>query len=290
MTLGKESSGVERAGATPRAEVCLLHAPPGASQDNDWRGETMNALKLAVAVLVAASLAACAQHATSYEARLNQETATAAPPPPPEPVVSQFQQWLDSHQIPIAVPQEGKAIVVNIPGYELIAFEDGEPVLTSRVIVGSPRNPTPVMNTYTSVVRFRPTWRPTPDMVRSGEYGDYTRPPGPNNPLGLAALRLEEGLLIYLHSTNRPDLFNRDNRALSHGCVRVERWDELIAWALNIGIDDVHENANGGRTFDWPAHGIPVTLGYYTRFPDQTGTVRQYADIYGREPLIGTAQ
>ena len=68
------------------------------------------------------------------------------------------------------VPRRGRAILVNIPSYELIAFEDGKPVMRSRVIVGKPATPTPIMETETSVVRFRPTWTPTPDMIRSGKY------------------------------------------------------------------------------------------------------------------------
>ncbi|MEQ9812523.1 MAG: L,D-transpeptidase family protein [Azospirillaceae bacterium] len=201
---------------------------------------------------------------------------------PPE--ITSFQGWLDEHGVAYRVPQTGKAIMVNIPAFEVIAFEDGEPVMRSPVIVGTPWDQTPVMETYTSVVRFRPTWRPTPDMVASGEYEDRLWPPGPENPLGLLAIRLEPGLLIYLHGTNRPALFEREDRALSHGCVRVERWDELAAWALDEDLDYIYRMANGNGTVDVPpVPSIPVTLGYFTSFPADDGTLRHFPDIYYRE-------
>lgn len=196
------------------------------------------------------------------------------------PAASPFQQELDRLGVPLRLPARGKAIVVNIPAFELIAFRDAMPEFRSRVIVGSPRNPTPVLETHVTAVRFRPRWRPTPEMVASGEYEDRVWPPGRRNPLGLAAIRLGEGLLVYLHDTNRRSLFERDARALSHGCIRVQRWDELAAWVLDIGLDEVHRHAEGRRTFDMEADPIPVFLGYFLDFPQQDGAPRRHADIY----------
>ncbi|MEM7188305.1 MAG: L,D-transpeptidase family protein [Pseudomonadota bacterium] len=180
------------------------------------------------------------------------------------------------------VPQIGRAILVNIPSYELIAFEDGEPVLRSRVIVGKPHTATPVMETETSVVRFRPTWTPTPDMIRSGKYTPGTRPAGKRNPLGLLAIRLEPGMLIYLHGTNKPHLFDREERALSHGCVRVEQWAEVAAWVLETDVDDVHKRAFGRRTHDVGTDHVPVIIGYHTEFPDAEGVMQTWSDVYRR--------
>ena len=95
-----------------------------------------------------------------------------------------FQARLDRAGIAYQVPQSGKAILVNIPAFELIAFQDGKPVLRSRVIVGAPWHRTPRLQTYVTTVRFRPTWRPTPSMIASGEYRDRVIPPGINNPSG----------------------------------------------------------------------------------------------------------
>ncbi|MDT8346098.1 MAG: L,D-transpeptidase family protein [Thermohalobaculum sp.] len=210
-----------------------------------------------------------------------------APPPPALPEAVGFQRHLDRLGVPLRLPATGKAIVVNVPAFELIAFEDGTPVIRSRVIVGSPRNPTPILETEVSAVRFRPRWRPTPAMVASGEYQDRVWPPGRRNPLGLAAIRLGEGLLVYLHDTNRRSLFEREARALSHGCIRVQRWDEVAAWVLGIGLDEVHRHAEGRRTFDMPSDPIPVVLGYFLSFPDDQGAEQRFADIYARGRSIG---
>ncbi|NNE50869.1 MAG: L,D-transpeptidase family protein [Sulfitobacter sp.] len=193
---------------------------------------------------------------------------------------SSFQKQLEKAGINYLVPSDGKAILVNIPAFELIAFEDGTPVLRSRVIVGAPWHRTPRLTTYVSAVRFRPTWRPTPSMIASGEHRDRVWPPGERNPLGLAAVRLQPGLLVYLHDTNRRELFVEENRALSHGCVRVERWMDLVSFVLDMDTAEVRNLAYGRRTFDAPAAPIPVELGYYTRFIDALGETVTYPDVY----------
>ena len=120
-----------------------------------------------------------------------------------------------------------------------------------------------------------------PDQSRASTW-PIIAPPF-SNPLGLAAVRLEPGLLIYLHDTNRRDLFAEEQRALSHGCVRVERWDALSAWILDISLSEVHRLANGPTTIDMPAAPIPVTFGYFTRFPDASGRVVEHEDVYKRQ-------
>jgi lipoprotein-anchoring transpeptidase ErfK/SrfK len=247
-----------------------------------------------IAAVATALLAACAQQPSAVPSAAPPPVAAQPPAPAPEaapasreiatstPEPERFAEILRRHGLGFQPPAVGKAILVNIPAYELIAFENGEPVLRSKVIVGSPRTPTPVMDTETSVVRFRPTWRPTPDMIASGEYQDRVVPAGKKNPLGLLAVRLEPGLLIYLHGTNKPKLFEREKRALSHGCIRVEKWDEVAAWVLGVDVGTVHGHANGRSTFDMATSGVPVFLRYYTDFPNAEGEMVSHADIYGR--------
>jgi hypothetical protein len=194
-----------------------------------------------------------------------------------------FRSRLDALGIPLTVPSRGKLIVVNVPAFELIAFENGVPVLRSRVVVGTPWHRTPRLETQVTSIRFRPPWRPTPSMVASGEYPDRIGPPGRNNPLGLAAARLGPDLLVHLHDTNRRELFERDYRALSHGCVRVERWDDLVAWIREVPLAEVHARADGANTIDVPTPDIPVVFGYFTAFPGVDGAMVRYDDVYGLE-------
>src|SRR5271154_3201276 len=69
--------------------------------------------------------------------------AAAAPAPAAEPPPSPYVSMLRSHGVETAIPSRGKFVLVNIPSYELIALQDGVPVLRSRVVVGKPAASTP---------------------------------------------------------------------------------------------------------------------------------------------------
>lgn len=191
-----------------------------------------------------------------------------------------FLQQVRALGIPLNLPP-GKAILVNIPSYELIAFEDGVPVLRSRVIVGTPKDRTPRMDSYTSLVVMHPAWVPPPPLVARGEVSPGMRPPGPDNPMGKAAIRLQPDSFIYMHDTNQRHLFDRERRAYSHGCIRVERWDELIAWLLDAKLDWVTEKAAGPESTAYRTPNVPVMLRYYRRFPTEDGRIVVHPDIYG---------
>lgn len=164
-----------------------------------------------------------------------------------------------------SVPLQGKAIVVHTQSFELIALEDGAPVLRSRVIVGRPATPTPELLSSMLSVRFNPAWTPTPSMIRN-EGARYV-PPGPNNPLGQILFELDNDLLIFLHDTNEKALFDRPQRALSHGCIRVEQARPLAAWVLGVSLADIERRIARRDTYSvlLPAP-IPVYLSH-TRLP-----------------------
>jgi murein L,D-transpeptidase YcbB/YkuD len=181
----------------------------------------------------------------------------------------------------IAAPERGKFILVNIPAFELVALEDGNAVLRSRVIVGRPATPTPELTSAMHAVTFNPSWTPTPSMVR--HEGLRRMPPGPNNPLGQILFELDNDELIFLHDTNDRSLFDRPQRALSHGCIRVQQARALAAWALGTSETEVAAMVGQGSHSVPLATAIPVLLAYHTRFPDETGRIATYPDIYGRD-------
>ncbi len=184
----------------------------------------------------------------------------------------------------IAVPARGRFILVNIPAFELIAIEDGRQVLRSRVIVGTAETPTPELLSALYAVRFNPSWTPTPAMVR--KEGARPVPPGPRNPLGRILFELDNDEQIYLHDTNDRSLFDRADRALSHGCVRVQRARALAAWALGKSEGDVAQMIYAGATRSVPlSTPIPVLLAYHTRFPDGSGKMKTYPDVYGHRQI-----
>lgn len=194
-------------------------------------------------------------------------------------VTSPFLDTLEALGTPLEAPP-GRAILVNIPSYELVALEDGQPVFRSRVIVGKPATRTPRIDTTTRSVIFWPSWRPTPDMVASGEVPDRIFPPGPGNPMGLLAITLNTRLGIAMHDTNQRYLFAEERRAFSHGCIRVQEWDRLAAWLLGRDEDWVREMAGGPVTQSIPAPPVPVLIRYFTVFPTEDGRVVRYPDVY----------
>lgn len=209
-------------------------------------------------------------------------TSDQAPRPPvvphaPAPAVSGLAAALQG--IGIAVPTRGRLVVVNVPSFELVALEDGKPVLRSRVVVGRPSTPTPELSTAIWAVTFNPSWTPTPAMVRWE--GARHMPPGPHNPLGRILFELDNDQLIFLHDTNDRRYFDRPVRAFSHGCVRVEKARALAAWALDATEAQIDRSiARGGTHREILVTNIPVVLVYRARFPDDDGRLADYPDVY----------
>lgn len=185
-----------------------------------------------------------------------------------------------------------RLILVNIPAGEVIAFEGGHEVMRSRVVVGTGRTRTPQMLTFATSVRTNPPWHVPASIVAeiraAGAVGFQAvgnrliQPPGPNNPLGPLRLGLLDSDGIFLHGTNRPGLFERSGRTLSHGCVRVERIRDLSAWVLGVPPGQVQAAASTGRTMElMPPQDVQVALAYLTAWPDNAGRMVLHPDVYG---------
>jgi murein L,D-transpeptidase YcbB/YkuD len=220
-------------------------------------------------------------------ALVNTACVTTEPPPPAaagsapaaELPPSAYVSMLRSQGVETAIPPRGKFVLVNIPSYELIALQDGVPVLRSRVVVGKPAAATPELLSSMFAIQFNPAWTPTPLMIRNE--GLHYMPPGPQNPLGRMMFDLDNDEFIYLHDTNEKGLFKREQRALSHGCVRVEQARALAAWSLDVSEQEIDAMVARGTTYSVPLPEIiPVALVYYTRFPDEGGQVASHPDIY----------
>ena len=123
-------------------------------------------------------------------------------------------------------PREG--IVVNLPEHRLYYYppaRKGQPqrVYTYPVSIGKMDWRTPLGKTRISNKRERPTWTP-PESVRqehiaNGDPLPAVVPAGPNNPLGLYAMRLAlPGGAYLIHGTNNPIAVGM---AVTHGCIRM---------------------------------------------------------------------
>ncbi len=117
---------------------------------------------------------------------------------------------------------------------------------------------------------------------------------GPDGSLGRIKFSLSNRYSIYLHDTNAPSLFRRAERALSSGCVRVEKPAELallllddpLRWsaeALDSALDSGRTRTVGvGRE-------VTVLLHYSTASLDETGALQLRNDIYNYDPAIVAA-
>jgi murein L,D-transpeptidase YcbB/YkuD len=231
-----------------------------------------------VPALLTIVLALASTACVTTEPSLPPATAPAAPAALVEPPPSPYIAMLRGQGLDVAIPAHGKFILVNVPSFELIAFQDGMPVLRSRVVVGKPAAPTPQLIASLTAIQFNPSWTPTPNMIRNEAL--HYMPPGPQNPLGRMMFDMDDDEYIYLHDTNEKMLFKREQRALSHGCVRVEQARALAAWALGVSEEEIDSMSSRG-TYSVPlTENIPVSLVYLTRFPDESGQLVSYPDIY----------
>ena len=92
---------------------------------------------------------------------------------------------------------------------------------------------------------------------------------------------------VYLHDTPSKNLFSRDDRRISHGCIRVENPQKLAALLMRQPIDAINQAIAPGSTTrsDLPEP-VPVFVVYETAFADVDGRLQFRADVYGRDAEI----
>jgi len=112
----------------------------------------------------------------------------------------------------------------------------------------------------------------------------FQQKPGQHNALGRYKFNMPNSESIYLHDTPNHNLFSRESRALSSGCVRVNKASELAGMLLQ----DVGWNASrisstldkGNTTFVSVRQNVPVMLYYLTAFSGADGHITFRTDIY----------
>jgi murein L,D-transpeptidase YcbB/YkuD len=200
-------------------------------------------------------------------------------------------------------------IMVNVPAFKVAAYDSGRKTLEMKVIVGQEfeGRATPVFADSMQFVVFRPYWNVTPtiqadefanmspEAMAKGNYeyykdGGVTRVrqrPGPTNALGLVKFLFPNDFNIYLHDTPNDKLFEKDVRAFSHGCIRLEKPDEMAAYVLGWDMDRVHAMMNGGgdnKTVTLKKK-IPVYITYFTTYVND-GKLFFGNDLYKRDDAL----
>ncbi|ARK09820.1 L,D-transpeptidase family protein [Fibrella sp. ES10-3-2-2] len=202
----------------------------------------------------------------------------------------------------------------------------GNTLLDSRVIVGKSETPTPSFTASMTSLVLYPYWnvprsitinelvpkiRRNPALLETmklqiinaqghvvdPETVDWKRSVGAfpyrlrqstgcDNALGLLKFNVDDPYDIYLHDTNARQLFTRENRALSHGCIRVEKPTELANLLLG------KKQFNPTYLTNCPVNAVPKTIKLAKAVPvivlynildiDEEGTIRVYKDVYQR--------
>lgn len=205
-----------------------------------------------------------------------------------------------------------RLLLVNIPAYELTFYEAGALVTVHPVIVGQPAHPTPLMQVAAPGITLNPWWnvpdriareklwpklRRDPRFAASMGYvidnGRIRQKPGPKNALGQLKFVMPNGLDVYLHDTPDKALFDRQTRALSNGCVRVQAVKALAArllptpeWTPDRLDDALATGAT--RTLSFAAPAIVRTV-YETAQVQPDGSIRILSDIYNWDaPLVAS--
>ncbi|WP_314960271.1 murein L,D-transpeptidase [Bradyrhizobium cosmicum] len=209
-------------------------------------------------------------------------------------------------------------VILNIPDYTLKVMQRGQQVWTTRVVTGKPgTHATPLLTETMKYITVNPTWNVPPSIV----YNEYlpalqqdptvlqrmglkleqnrdgsvhiSQPPGEANALGRIRFNFPNKFLVYQHDTPDKNLFARDERAFSHGCMRVQNPDQYASVLLNIVMPNEKYTPERVRSmfgkseidlkFPTP---IPVNITYQTAFVDDGGKLQFRKDVYGRDATM----
>lgn len=198
-------------------------------------------------------------------------------------------------------------VIVNIPSFQLTAYEDTRAAVTMKVVTGKLDSPTPVLSDDMTSVIFRPYWNvpPTiaedeiiPIVLRDPGYlrrhnmelvsGQIRQRPGASNALGLVKFVFPNAFGVYLHDTPDEGLFARPLRAFSHGCIRVEKPEALARWVLRDLPQwtpaAIQSAMRSGRERSLALREpVPVYVTYQTVGRGEDGAVCFWPDVYGHD-------
>lgn len=119
---------------------------------------------------------------------------------------------------------------------------------------------------------------------------NVVQPAGPSNALGEIKFLFPNKHDIYMHDTPTKKLFAKNSRAYSHGCVRVQNPRDFATVVLGWSRTKVDKYVGYGETQSIPLPvKIPVHLTYFTAWPDESGKILYFSDIYGRDKTIEKA-
>ncbi|MDI4666992.1 L,D-transpeptidase family protein, partial [Xanthobacter autotrophicus] len=215
-------------------------------------------------------------------------------------------------------------VMVNIPEFLVRIYQSGHEIHETRVVVGKPETPTPLLSREMQYIVVNPAWNIPPSIarnemmpllrsdpsalsrrgiqvVRNGSGGySFRQVPSERNALGRIKFMFPNDHSVYLHDTPSKALFQNDRRAYSHGCVRVYeplKFGEVI---FNLGLpNDNWTQARIGKMFGSSERYVnlkqrfPVHIVYFNVVVDDAGRLAAREDLYGinaqTKTLLGLA-
>jgi murein L,D-transpeptidase YcbB/YkuD len=114
---------------------------------------------------------------------------------------------------------------------------------------------------------------------------------GDDNSLGVLKFNFRNKYAVYLHDTNARWLFSKTNRALSHGCVRVQEWQKLAHYLVRNDTVRYHQDTLRSWINRQEKHivagfpKVPIYIRYFTA-EGKDGKIRFYDDIYGEDRIL----
>ena len=206
----------------------------------------------------------------------------------------------------------GKAyVIVNLPDFTLQVVHNDAQVWSTRIVIGKPEMPTPLLSETMKYITINPTWNVPPSIIyneympalqrdptvlermglklvynRDGSVHIY-QPPGEANALGRIRFNFPNRFLVYQHDTPDKHMFAHDVRAYSHGCMRVQDPAKYAEVLFNIARPNENWTADkvkrmfgtGEQDIQLPAQ-IWVLLTYQNAFVDDAGKLQTRRDIY----------
>lgn len=233
-----------------------------------------------------------------------------------------------------------KYVQVNLPAFRLYAV-DAHNFITMKVGVGTRRTKTPLLTSRIKRIELNPQWiipksiidkdiishAGDPEYferhnyyVRNKKTGEklnlyeltavdlrnrdnhVIQEGGAGNSLGRIVFRFDNDYSVYLHHTSTLGFFNREDRGVSHGCIRVEHPYELACFLLKDKDEDLFQRIHYSMTVDLKSPSlnkgklvhsltvtpeIPLFITYYTIYIDPTTKQTiDLPDIYGYDKVL----
>ncbi len=206
----------------------------------------------------------------------------------------------------------GTRLVANIPEFRLHVLNGNKQQFSMKIVVGKAGHNTVIFTDSLEYVVFSPYWNVPqsivkneilPEMRKDKNYLQKNnmeqtgsrnglpvirQKPGADNALGRVKFIFPNNYNIYFHDTPAKYLFDQNDRAFSHGCIRLDQPQKLAEYLLRNDpewpdskiIDAMY---SGKNTWVKLKQKIPVYIVYFTAWVTPDGILNFRDDIYGHD-------